>query len=201
MKDMKGRNITIAGRTYLNLEIKAKCFEQDKIREKILSSDNAIFKGIDRQIDTYFNVNFGRLKLREGDIENCLIFYDRENVSGPKQSNVILYDQFDKDSGRALKKILMMSLGKLAEVDKKREIFFIENVKFHLDTVKDLGTFIEIEALSDNGKITKDKLLEQCNYYLELFEINDEDLLKDSYSDMIKIVKMDDIGPRIVRNK
>ena len=198
---MKRRNITIAGRTYLNLEIKAKCFEQDKIREKILCSDNAIFKGIDHQIDTYFNVNFGRLKLREGDIENCLIFYDRENVSGPKQSNVILYDRLGKDSGRALKKILMMSLGKLAEVDKKREIFFIENVKFHLDTVKDLGTFVEIEALSDNGKITKDKLLEQCNYYLELFEINDEDLLKDSYSDMIKIAKTDDVGPRIVRNK
>lgn len=85
-----------------------------------------------------------------------------------------------------MKEILTRSLGILAEVDKIRDIFFIENVKFHLDTVKDLGTFVEIEAIDDHGIIGKYKLLEQCGYYLKLFDINEEDLLEDSYSDMIK---------------
>jgi len=40
------------------------------------------FQGLDHQIDTYFNVQKGRLKLREGNIENSLINYDRKNVSG-----------------------------------------------------------------------------------------------------------------------
>ena len=170
---------------HINIEIKARCIQHDKIREKILSFDNAIFKGTDHQIDTYFNANFGRLKLREGDIENYLVFYERENIIGPKQSNVILYKQLNPGSRSILKEILIRSLGKLVEVDKRREIFFIENVKFHLDTVKDLGTFVEIEAIDDNGNIGKSKLLEQCNYYLSIFCVSEGELLADSYSDMI----------------
>ena len=75
---------------HINIEIKAKSNNQDKIRE-ILKSKNANFKGIDHQIDTYFKVNNGRLKLREGKIENHLIHYQRENKKGPKQSNIILF--------------------------------------------------------------------------------------------------------------
>ncbi len=40
----------------------------------------------------------------------------------------------------SLKKILAKALGILVVVDKQREIYFIDNVKFHLDTVKELGT-------------------------------------------------------------
>ncbi len=172
----------------MNIEIKAKCVNHEKIREKILGFNNIVSKGTDHQIDTYFNVNFGRLKMREGDIENYLVFYERENIRGPKQSDIILYEQIDKKSRGILKEILIRSLGKLVEVDKIREIFFIENVKFHLDTVKYLGTFVEIEAIDNNGNIGKDELLEQCNYYSKLFDINNEDLLRDSYSDMIREV-------------
>ena len=56
----------------LNIEIKAKCQVPEKIHQ-ILRKKEAEFKGIDHQIDTYFNVNDGRLKLREGNIENHLI--------------------------------------------------------------------------------------------------------------------------------
>jgi adenylate cyclase, class 2 len=49
------------------------------------------FIGTDHQIDTYFNVQKGRLKLREGNIENALIQYNRANVLDAKQSDVILY--------------------------------------------------------------------------------------------------------------
>ena len=68
---------------------------------------------------------------------------------------------------------------------KAREIFFIENVKFHLDTVKGLGTFVEIEAIDRDGSIGQDKLLAQCEHYISLFGIKDEDLLEKSYSDMV----------------
>ena len=81
---------------HVNIEIKARCNDHEKIRG-ILKSRNADFKGIDHQIDTYFKVNNGRLKLREGNIENHLIFYQRSDQEGPKQSDVILYD-FDLGS-------------------------------------------------------------------------------------------------------
>lgn len=166
---------------HINIEIKAKCADQEKVRE-ILTSRNADFKGVDHQIDTYFKANSGRLKLREGNIENSLIYYEREDKEGPKQSNVILVKL---EPGSQLKELLSKSIGVLAVVDKQREIYFIDNVKFHLDDVKGLGTFVEIEAIDAVGNIGREKLLEQCNAYLRLFEIKDIDLLTNSYSDQV----------------
>ncbi len=166
---------------HINIEIKAKSTNQNKIRS-ILKSKNADFKGVDHQVDTYFNVGSGRLKLREGNIENYLIHYERENKEGPKQSDIILYKSNPKSS---LKNILVKSLGILVIIDKKREIYFIDNVKFHIDEVKDLGTFVELEAIDMTGKIGREKLSEQCNYYLDLLEIKKDDLVDCSYSDLL----------------
>ncbi|MFT5647501.1 MAG: adenylate cyclase class 2, partial [Aureispira sp.] len=69
--------------SWKNVEIKAKCADI-KVLEKILLEHQADYKGLDHQIDTYFNVPNGRLKLREGNIENALIHYDRGNQAKPK---------------------------------------------------------------------------------------------------------------------
>ena len=166
---------------HINIEIKARCKNHSKIR-KILKSRKADFKGTDHQIDTYFKVNKGRLKLREGNIENFLIYYERGNKKGPKQSDVSL---FKSDPKSNLKPILVNSCGVLTVIDKKREIYFIKNVKFHLDTVKNLGTFMEIEAIDYKGNIGKEKLNKQCNEYLKLFGISKSNLISVSYSDLI----------------
>jgi len=166
---------------HINIEIKARCSDHDRIRD-FLKSHNADFKGTDHQVDTYFKVNSGRLKLREGNIENHLIYYERENKGGPKQSDVILFESMPKSS---LKLILASSCGILIVVDKKREIYFIENVKFHIDTVLNLGTFMEIEAIDKDGSIGKDKLFEQCSKYLKELNISDSDLVSVSYSDLL----------------
>ena len=165
----------------LNVEIKARANNQTHIRS-ILKSKNAISKGIDHQVDTYFNVSHGRLKLREGNIENNLIHYIRENKIGPKQSTITL---FKSDPDSTLKEILVNSIGVMTVVDKNREIYFIDNVKFHVDDVKGLGTFVEIEAIDKDGSIGEGELLRQCVYYLELFGIDQSDLISGSYSDMV----------------
>jgi len=165
----------------INIEIKAKSNNQDLVRVTH-KSNNADFKGTDHQIDTYFKVSNGRLKLRKGNIENQLIFYDRENKQDPKKSDIAL---FKTESNISLKEVLIKSLGVLVVVDKQREIYFIDNVKFHIDTVKDLGTFVEIEAIGENEKADKDELLRQCKYYMKLFKISAEDLISVSYSDLL----------------
>ena len=167
--------------SHINIEIKAKSSNQEKIRA-ILKSYKVDSKSIDHQIDTYFNVAFGRLKLREGIIENHLIHYNRKNVRGPKQSNVILYKPNPESN---LKEVLTSALEILVVVEKKREIYFIENVKFHLDDVKSLGKFVEIEAVDPDGSFGKEKLFEQCSSYLNIFQIKKEDLIADSYSDLL----------------
>lgn len=169
----------------LNIEIKARSNDQREIRE-ILKAKKADYKGTDHQIDTYFKVPNGRLKLREGTIENNLIHYLRDNKDGPKQSKITL---FKSSLDSTLKDVLTRALGILTVVDKEREIYFIENVKFHLDKVKGLGTFVEIEAIDKNSTIGKEKLQFQCEYYLKLFDISKEDLVSESYSDLILAIK------------
>ncbi len=165
----------------LNVEFKAK--SSDIISaEKILLPHHPIFIGEDHQIDTYFNVPNGRMKLREGNIENALIHYERENTAASKSSQVMLY-QHQPDEN--LKALLAKALGIKAVVDKRRKIYFIGNVKFHFDTVQNLGTFIEVEAIDKDGDIGKEKLQAKCDFYAAMFEIKQEDFMAESYSDMI----------------
>lgn len=165
----------------LNIEIKARIDDPNTIRNQLCAL-GADFIGTDSQVDTYFNVKSGRLKLREGKIENHLIYYERDDVTGPKQSEVTL---FKNSANSNLKVILIKSLGIMTVINKQREIYFIDNVKFHLDEVSGLGAFFEIEAIDKDGIIGKDKLLDQCNHYLKVFGIKKEALVDRSYSDLI----------------
>ena len=167
---------------YINIEIKAKCFHPEKV-EAFLLSNGARFVGLDHQKDTYFHVTSGRLKLRQGNIENSLIFYNRPDQEGPKQSDFLLSKIAD---GSGTEQVLAKALGVKVVVDKQRKIFFIDNVKFHLDEVPALGSFVEIEAgnLSDPSK-TIDDLKAQCDHYMKAFEVAEADLIHHSYSDML----------------
>jgi predicted adenylyl cyclase CyaB len=166
---------------HLNIEIKARCQDTSFVRTYLINN-NADFKGTDEQTDTYFNVSNGRLKLREGNIENNLIFYDRTNRAGPKSSHFHLLKIEDVNG---LKEVLDRSCGTKMIVKKRREIYYIDNVKFHIDEVPELGFFVEIEAGNILANKTEAELLEQCNFYLREFRIKDEDLVAESYSDML----------------
>lgn len=165
----------------LNVEIKARCDDHDAARA-VLALLGSRQVGVDHQVDTYFRVPEGRLKLREGSIENSLIHYHRPDQSGPKTSDVLLY-RVHPDP--ALKEVLSRALGVLVVVDKRREIHFVDNVKIHLDEVQGLGTFLEIEAIDADGSRTADELQEQCEAFMTHLAVGEEDLLRVSYSDML----------------
>ena len=164
----------------INVEIKARCADLERVRA-ILRERSARAAGTDHQVDTYFCVRDGRLKLRQGNIENSLIAYRRPDQSGPKTSEVTLAPVVNGDE---LRMVLEWSLGVLVAVDKQREIYYIDNVKFHIDHVQGLGAFVEIEAC---GKKDADRepLLAQCREYMKLFGIGEGELVERSYSDLL----------------
>ena len=164
-----------------NYEFKARCTAIEPL-EQILLKKNPRFIGTDHQVDTYFNVVSGRMKLREGNIENSLIHYERPDTTGAKQSNVLLYNHEPSDS---LKRILTSALGIKIVVDKTRKIYFIDNVKFHFDEVKELGSFVEVEAIDKDGSIGIEKLKSQCDDYAKLFGISTDQFIAFSYSDLL----------------
>lgn len=165
-----------------NIEIKARSlpYKNDRIRD-VLSSLNSRCVGIDRQVDTYFKVPHGRLKLREGNIETWLIQYCRDNMAGPKLSNYVLSPVVNST---LLKEALTKSLGVLQVVEKYREIHYIDNIKIHLDFVVNLGHFVEIEARDETCTMDEECLRQQCKSLLEQFPITEKDLVTNSYSDM-----------------
>lgn len=167
--------------SHLNVEIKARTRRSAEIKS-ILEANKARFVGIDHQVDTYFKVPKGRLKLRQGTIEKTLIHYNRPNQAGPKQSKVSLHHP---TADQSLKVVLENALDTLVVVDKRRAIYFIDNVKFHIDQVEGLGEFVEIEAIDIMGTIGLDHLHDQCEHYLHLLDIPEEDLVNESYSDLL----------------
>ena len=58
-------------------------------------------------------------------------------------------------------------------VDKRREIYFAGNVKIHLDRVRGLGRFVEVEAISRSRKVKK--IREQARRFQVLFAIAESD--------------------------
>ena len=166
-----------------NMEIKAKYSNPNFIR-KILKKKNAEFIGKDNQKDIYFNSKIGRLKLRKGNIENNLIFYNRNEFNKTaKESEVVLL----KNPNSSLENILTKTNGIKVIVHKKREIYIIDNIKFHIDEVKKLGKFIEIEVKTGECgfKKTKTELKKQLEKYKRLFKIKEKDYIKESYSDLL----------------
>lgn len=164
-----------------NFEFKATTNCLETLEKKLLLLQPK-FIGTDHQIDTYFNSTIGRLKLREGNIENALIHYVREDNNTAKQSTVLLYQH---QPNATLKQILTLANRIKIIVDKTRKIYFINNVKFHLDTVQKLGTFIEVEAIDMDNTYSLDDLKNQCNYYIEYFNILPQQFCYNSYSDML----------------
>jgi len=132
--------------------------------------------------DHYFKIPHGRLKLRIGNIEKNLIHYQRPNRKGPKLSEVKLYPVHEPEKLNAL---LSSALDTLIIVDKQREIYFVDNVKIHLDRVKDLGTFLEIEAIDEDNRFSDEELLHQCQRLMNILKITSADLIHNSYSDML----------------
>lgn len=165
----------------LNIEIKARC-RGLAIARKTAKKLGASFSVKTQQVDTYYEVPRGRLKLRESSEEKSggLIFYDRKNISGPKISNV---KRIELENARELKEVLDAALNIKIVVDKLREIWWLDNVKIHFDEVRGLGTFIEFEVITaQEADVLKSRA--RARELMSAFGIREGDLVDCSYSDM-----------------
>jgi predicted adenylyl cyclase CyaB len=162
-----------------NVELKARLRDLPAAREiaQRLATDSL---GVQTQVDTYFVCPHGRMKVREINGRTAqLIWYERADRSTSKDSDYLLVEV---SAARA--KTLKAEMGIRGVVSKRREIFLHKNVRIHLDEVDRLGSFIEFEAvLSD--KVSEPSGRRQVAELRNKFGIADDDLLAQSYSDML----------------
>jgi adenylate cyclase class 2 len=160
------------------IEMKATLRTLTPARDR-LNAMGARRQGTYRQVDTYFNVQTGRLKLREVDGEptSKLVYYDREDIPDLKRSDIVI---LDTDDPATLKAILERAIGVKVTVTKRREIYRHQGTQIHLDDVEGLGTFIEFERpITD---LPEDR--RHLEGLMDGLGVGREDLLTGSYSDL-----------------
>ncbi len=132
-----------------------------------------------QQLDTYFRVPKGRLKLREQDGAAELIHYERSDEAIARESQ---YRIVPIDDPQGLKDALGAALGILVAVEKARRLLIWRNVRIHLDEVPGLGSFIELEAVAEpDSDLTRE--YENVAELREALGITDERILAAGYSD------------------
>ena len=162
-----------------NIELKARLKDRH-VAIQACETLGAACQGDIHQVDTYFRVPEGCLKLREADPgRDELVFYRRPDVAGPKGCDYVL-----EPANRSIKGFLTEALGVLAVVDKVRTLYLWENVRIHLDRVAGLGDFIEFEAVLSEAYDDEDghRKLQQL---IEAFALRAEDHLRHSYLEMV----------------
>jgi len=165
------------------VELKAKLDDLATVRDKLIQY-SAEQVGTFHQIDIYYEIPKGRLKLREveGKIDAELIYYERENVAEPKRSSVFI---LTIPQPQIFKQILERIMKVKAVVDKIREIYFFEGIQVHLDTVRGLGFFIEFELITSQDLEQQKKDLIKLEKLKERLDIGSESLERLSYGDLI----------------
>jgi len=167
---------------HANLEIKARCPDLDRARQlaAALATEHV---GLDHQVDTYFVTARGRLKLRESSLSGGqLVPYLRPDREGPKRSD---YRVIPVEDPASLKRLLAEILGVHRVVDKEREIFLVENVRIHLDRVKGLGSFLELEAVFDGSTASESDQQQKVAWLMKELRVEPEDLLATSYEALV----------------
>jgi len=164
----------------LNIELKARYEDLGRLRERLMSL-GAEGQDPERQIDTYFRVAHGRLKLRESLRSGAeLIYYMRLDVAGARESH---YDIYQVEDAEGLKTLLKRALGVQAVVAKRREIYLIGNVRVHLDKVQGLGGFVELEGIVDH-QAELFHVAEEVRRLEQTLGIAMDSLVKESYADL-----------------
>src|SRR5437867_2425612 len=130
-----------------NLELKARCPDLEMVRARA-ERLGAVYVGTLAQRDTFFaSARLGRLKLREvtdGPAE--LIAYRRADLASARSSDYDIYPIADPDR---LRDVLMAALGEAGVVEKRRRLYLPERTRIHLDEVRGLGDFVELETVLD----------------------------------------------------
>jgi predicted adenylyl cyclase CyaB len=128
-----------------NVEIKAKVAGLAAVRRIVEGLADSGPMELEQE-DTYFACPRGWMKLRR--FIDCaqgeLIYYERSESSGPKESRYIVHPTADPEG---LRDVLSAGLDVRGVVRKRRTVYLVGQTRVHLDQVEGLGDFVELEVV------------------------------------------------------
>jgi len=164
-----------------NIEIKAHIESIDALAQKAAAiADEGPIEIV--QDDTFFQCDSGRLKLRTfSKEEGELIFYRRANQHGPKES---FYLRSPTSAPDMLRESLSEAYGQAGRVQKRRTLFLVGRTRVHLDDVKGLGNFLELEVVLNEGELAETGIREAQRLMAQL-GIDSSQLIEGAYVDLL----------------
>jgi predicted adenylyl cyclase CyaB len=164
-----------------NIEIKARVHDFNRLQQKAEQLSDTPCQVIPQE-DTFFNCPQGRIKLRVlGPHRGQLVYYLRQDVTGPKHSE---YKIFETDDPAALRLILAEAFGVRGVITKVRYLYLVGQTRIHLDDVTGLGKFVELEVVlrpdqnDAEGQTIAENLMQKLGIMVE-------DLIDSAYMDMM----------------
>ena len=164
-----------------NIEIKAQANDFTGQRERAEAMSDVPGEAF-LQEDVFFNVTKGRLKLRIlGDHSGTLIFYQRDDSSGPRWSHYLVSKTHEPE---ALKNVLSSSLGVRGVVRKHRTVYKVGRTRIHFDRVEGLGDFVELECVMDSST-GEEEASHGVRNLMDILGIRESDLIGEAYIDLL----------------
>jgi len=165
-----------------NIEIKAQLDQLDGYLTKAKAlADSGPIEIV--QDDTFFDCPRGRLKLRTFSVTSGeLIFYQRPDLSGPKQS---VYSIAPTTSPGLLHDLLAQAYGEIGRVRKTRTLFLAGRTRIHFDRVESLGNFMELEVVLSEGESAEAGVAVADDLLCRL-GIGSDQLIKGAYLDLLQ---------------
>ena len=164
-----------------NIEIKARIPGIAAVLPAVMALATSGPTSID-QDDTFFPCPAGRLKLRAfADDTGELIFYQRPDTAGPKES---FYVKTPIPDPQGLRQALTLAYGQAGRVRKHRTLYLAGRTRIHLDRVEGLGEFLELEVVLADGEAPAAGAAEAKALLVRL-GIGPDQLLTTAYVDLL----------------
>jgi adenylate cyclase class 2 len=173
-----------------NVETKTRCDDLDGVAERARAAGARCDGRLD-QLDTYFAVEKGRLKLREQThraadgavaVSAELIRYERPDAAGARVSE---YTRTPVGDGPSTRAELAGRHGVRGTVAKRRRLWILDATRIHLDEVEGLGTFVELETIFEGSSEVAARV--EHERVLELLALQSEGAIAGSYIDLTAV--------------
>jgi predicted adenylyl cyclase CyaB len=168
-----------------NIELKVKCTAADhQWIEERLSREDVTIEQL-RQLDRYYRVASGRLKIRWlNDDRAELIRYLRPDRAGDRLSTYERMD-FTREQAGVLDAIFIEQFGELVTVSKERRVGIVGQTRVHLDVVERLGAFVELETILGDQVDSEHVGRAAHQNVVKLLELDKLEPIAGSYSDLL----------------
>ena len=161
-----------------NLEVKLQIDNLSRLKEislKLGAQKHALLK----QKDIYYNTDKGLLKLRIMPEFSEFIFYNRNESDGERWSDYNLLKISNRENPEDFFNLLFEPV---AVVEKEREVLIYDDTRIHLDRVKNLGEFLELETVVTS---TLDDAKKRFNFLAEKLNLELNNQIKKSYKNLV----------------